>query len=92
MLRKEKPENALRQLMRAEGKDARWYFTYGQVLMRMDQFHEAHLAFREAVRRDPQNNTYRSGALEAAVAEKKEKTVAGKVRKVLRGWKRKDQE
>ena len=91
MLRKEKPESALRQLMRADMKDGVWFFTYGKILMRMDRYHEAHLAFREAVRRDPQNNAYRSGALEAAVEEKKEQTVSGKVRKVLRGWKRKGQ-
>lgn len=89
MLQKNKPENALRQLLRAESKDAVWYYTQGKILMRMEQFHSAHQAFREAVRLDPSNNTYHSGALDAALAEKKEKTISGKVQKVFRNLRKK---
>ncbi|MBQ9253018.1 MAG: DnaJ domain-containing protein [Clostridia bacterium] len=84
MLQKGKPENALRQLARAESRDAAWYYTQGRVLMQLEQYHSAHQSFREAVRREPDNNDYRAGALAAAVAEKKEKTLGGKVRKALR--------
>ena len=85
MLQKDRPEGALRELMRAESRDAAWYALYGRILMRMEHWHEAHQAYREAVRMDPLNNEYRAGALDAAVAEKKAKTVAGKVRKIFRG-------
>ncbi len=89
MLQKDKPENALRQLLRAETRDAGWYYVQGKILMRMEQYRSAHQAFREAVRRDPENNTYRSGALEAAVAERKANTVGGKVRRIIKNLKRK---
>ena len=85
MLQKDRPEGALRQLMRAESRDAAWYALYGRVLMRMEHYHEAHQAYREAVRLEPENNEYRSGALEAAVAEKKGGTVAGRVKRMIRG-------
>ncbi len=88
MLLKDRPENALRQLLRAETRDAVWYYTQGKILMRMEQYHSAHQSFREAVRRDPENNTYRSGALDAAVAEKKAKTLAGKMQKLIRNLKK----
>ena len=81
MLAKDNPEGALRQLMRAESRDAGWYAAYGRVLMAMEQYHEAHLAFREAVKLAPENKAYHSDALEAALGEKKEKTLAGRVRK-----------
>ena len=89
MLQKERPENALRQLLRAEERDALWHFTHGKVLMRLGRFAEAHQAFREAVRLDPENNEYRGGALAAAVAEKKEATLSGKMKKFLRELRKK---
>ena len=89
MLRKERPESALRQLMRAESRDAAWHYTHGKILMAMERYGDAHRAFREAVRMSPENNIYRGGALEAAVAEKKEKTPLGQVKKFFRGLRRK---
>ncbi|MBR2823629.1 MAG: J domain-containing protein [Clostridia bacterium] len=77
-------EYALRQLMRSDSRDGSWFCMYGRVLMAMEQHHEAHLAFREAVRLDPENNSYRSLALDAAMAEKKEQTLAGRARKWFR--------
>ena len=64
-------ESALLQLGRAETKDGEWYFIQGQLLMDMRQFVSAHQSFREAVRQSPDNNEYRRGALEAALAVKK---------------------
>ncbi len=89
MLQKERPENALRQLMRSEGRSAAWYCVYGRVLMQLEQFREAHQAFRQAVALEPENNEYRSGALEAAVAAKKEQTIGWKMHKILRGFRKK---
>ena len=89
MLQKGKPGNALRELMRSEGRNAAWYDLQGRILMRMEQYQSAHQAFREAVRREPDNNDYRSGALAAAVAEKKEKTVTGRIGKMIRGLRKK---
>ncbi len=64
-------ESALRQLGRADTKDDEWFFIQGQLLMALKQYSSAHQSFREAVRRSPNNNEYRRGALDAAVALKK---------------------
>ncbi len=64
-------ESALRQLNRADSKDAEWYYIQGNILMGMRQYLTAHQSYREAVRRDPTSNRYRAGALDAAVALKR---------------------
>jgi len=64
-------ESALLQLGRADQKDDEWYFIEGELLMDMHEFASAHQAYREAVRLSPNNNEYRRGALEAALAVKK---------------------
>ena len=89
MLVKANPEGALRQLMRAENKNGDWYYTYGKILMHMEKYPEARQAFREAVRKNPDNREYRRWALDAEIAEKKEKTFSGKVQKWARNLKRK---
>ena len=88
LLSKDNPESALRQLMRAENKDGAWYFTYGKILMHMERFPEARQAFREAVRKCPDNREYRRMALDAELAERKEKTFSGKIRKWARNLKK----
>ena len=90
MLGRGNPESALRQLMRSESRDASWYYVQGKILMRMEQYESAHQSFREAVRREPENNEYRSGALDAAVAMKKETTLQGKLKKLWKGIVKKD--
>lgn len=89
MLSKGNPEGALRQLLRSESKDAEWHYIHGKALMAMEFFHEAQLAFREAVRLKPDNNQYRTGALEAAVAEKKAGTLQGRIHHFIKELKRK---
>lgn len=42
-----------------------WFYQQGQVLMNMEQYESARQSYREAVRRDPANNVFRSGALSA---------------------------
>ena len=81
------PESALRQLLRAEIRDDEWYYLQGHILMEMQQYESAHASFREAVRRDPENNVYRQGALDAALAMKESATLQGKLKKLLH-WKR----
>jgi len=63
-------ESALRQLNRADSRDGDWYHLQGSILMGMRQYEKAHDSFREAVRFDPDNRSYREGALDAALAMK----------------------
>lgn len=78
------PETALRQLLRCESRTGDWYYMQGQVLMAMHQYDSAHQSFREAIRQDPDNNTFRAGALEAAVAGRRAKTLPGRIQSVWR--------
>lgn len=78
-------ESALRQLNRAESKDADWYFLQGQILMKLHQYETAHQSYREAVRREPDNRKYREGALDAALAMKKNRPIGEK----LQDWMKK---
>ena len=71
---KDNPEGALRSLVRCEKRDGEWYYMQGKVLM----------AFREAVRMDPENNVFRAGALAAAVAQQKAQKLPGKVKRVFK--------
>ena len=75
-------ESALRQLGRADSRDDGWYYMHGQILMGLRQYETAHQSFREAVRRDPENRKYREGALDAALAMKKNRPLGEK----LHGW------
>lgn len=84
MLRQRGPESALRQLMRAESKNADWYYLQGTILMEMSEFDSAHQSFREAVRREPENMTFRRGALSAAVALKESKTLKGRLKQLFK--------
>ncbi|MBQ2951977.1 MAG: DnaJ domain-containing protein [Clostridia bacterium] len=88
MLRRESPESALRHLMRSTQRDGRWYAMQGTILMAMDQYETAHQSYREAVRHEPDNNEFRRGALEAAVALKKSRTLWGRIRLMWRRQRR----
>ena len=83
-LARNNPEGALRTLLKCDKRDGDWYYMQGRVLMAMEQYESAHQSFREAVRRCPENNVYRSGALAAALAYRKSETLQGKVHKVLK--------
>ncbi|MBQ6399661.1 MAG: DnaJ domain-containing protein [Clostridia bacterium] len=89
MLARGNPESALRHLLRTEHRDGRWYYIQGKILMAMDQFDSAHQSYREAVRRDPENNQYRTGALDAAVALRESGTLGGRLKRALRSLSRK---
>ena len=71
LLEQQRYESALLQLSHAESRDDEWYYIHGQLLMGMRQYTTAHQSFREAVRLKPENNEYRRGALDAALAMKK---------------------
>ena len=83
-LARDNPEGALRQLMKSDVRDGDWYYMQGRVLMAMEQYESAHQSFREAVRRCPENNVYRSGALAAVVAQREAATLQGKFKKAFR--------
>lgn len=72
-------ESALRQLGRAESKDSDWFYLQGQLLMAMRQYETAHQSYREAVRRQPDNLRYRQGALDAALAMKRNKQLSYRI-------------
>ena len=78
-----RPDSALRQLLRCEERDAEWYYIQGQVLMAMNQYSSAHQSFREAVRLSPDSREYREGALEAAVADRKSRTLTGRIKTLM---------
>ncbi len=78
------PESALRQLNRADRKDAEFYNIQGKILMALEQFETAYQSFREAVRLSPEENRYRRGALDASVAIKRSRTLWYKAGKFLR--------
>lgn len=80
-------ESALRQLGRADSKDAEWYCLQGEILMALKQYETAHQSYREAVRRDPDNRKYREGALDAALAMKKNRPIGQKLADWVKGKK-----
>lgn len=81
---RDNPQGALRSLVRCEERDGEWYYMQGKVLMAMEEFESAHQSFREAVRRAPENNVYRAGALAAAVAWQKSQKLPMKVKRAFR--------
>ncbi len=89
MLRRESPESALRHLLRTKTRNGAWFAMQGHVLMALEQYENAHQSYREAVRREPNNNVFRQGALEAAVALKKSKTPLGRLKTLFKRLKRK---
>lgn len=72
-------ESALRQLNRANAKDAGFFYLQGQILMAMRQFDTAHQSYREAVKLEPDNLRYRQGALDAALALKRSQRPVSKI-------------
>lgn len=82
LLEQGSPESALRQLSRADAKDADWFCLQGDILMALRQYDTAHQSYREAVRREPDNRRFREGALNAALAMKKSRPIGEK----LQGW------
>lgn len=89
MLERNSTESALRQLDRSDSRDAAWYFTRGQVYMVLEQFEDAHKAFRQAIDMNPDSNVYRAADLDAVVALRKAGTLGGKIDKFFRDVKKK---
>ena len=71
--------SALRQLNRADSKDAEWFALQGDILMGLKQYESAHQSYREAVRLSPDDRRFRAGALDAALAVKKNKRLDRRV-------------
>lgn len=72
-------DSALRMLNRAALRDGAWYALQGAVLLKMDEAEAAHTSYRAAVRLEPENESFRAGALEAAVRMRKQHTPMGRV-------------
>lgn len=70
---------ALSILNRAPVRDGEWFYLQGKLLLRKGEAPAAHESFRAAVRTDPENNTYREAALDAAVAMRKQQTLQGRM-------------
>ena len=66
-------------LNRAPLRDGPWYALQGAILLRMSEAKAAHASYRAAVRMEPGNETYRAGALQAAVRMRREQTPIGKI-------------
>lgn len=79
LLQQTQYESALCQLGRADGRDGQWYDLNGRILSKLNQFDAAHQSFRQAVKLEPDNLTYRRNALEAAVAVRKRSNALGRV-------------
>jgi len=77
-------ESALRQLNRADHKDADFFYVQGNILMQLSQFDTAYQSYREAVRLDPDENHYRRGALDASLAIKRSRTLWYRIAKWVR--------
>ncbi|MBN1776862.1 MAG: DnaJ domain-containing protein [Clostridiales bacterium] len=78
------PESALRQLNRADRRDADFFYIQGNILMRLEQFETAYQSYREAVRLSPDETRYRRGALDASMAIKRSRTLWYKLLKGIR--------
>ena len=83
LLERGNAQAALRQMLRAITRSAAWYGLQGEILMAMEQYESAEQSYREAIRREPGNMTYRAGALDATVAARKAKTLLGRIRRLL---------
>ena len=83
-LKQDNPRTALRQLQRAQEKDARWFALHGQILMRLHEDAQAYRSLKEAIHLEPDNLDYRIMALDAAIALKKSSTLRGRLRKLFR--------
>lgn len=88
-LARNNPEGALRTLLKCEKRDGDWYYMQGKVLMAMEQYDSAHQSFREAVKRCPDNNVYRSGALAAVVARREAESLPGRMKKIMKKFTKK---
>ncbi len=84
MMAQHSPESALRQLLRADVRTAAWYAEQGYVLATMGQYVSAEQSYTEAIRREPDNNDYRRGRLDAVTAARREKTLGGRLKKLLK--------
>lgn len=85
LLEQDRLENALRQLMRAERRDAEWYFIQGEILTQMRHYASAHQSYREAVRMEPNVLRFRRAAFEAAKTVKKHEKPLQKIADAIDG-------
>lgn len=70
---------ALSIMNRAPVRDGEWFYMQGTLLLKLKQPQTAHESFRAAVRMEPENQRFRQGALDAALAIRKQSTLPGKM-------------
>lgn len=85
LVKQSMPEGALRQLHRAADRDGEWYALEGRIYMSLRRYKDAHDSYRAAVRLEPENQKFRSGALDAALAMKRQATLVGRMADRLSG-------
>lgn len=72
-------EAGLSILGRATVRDGEWFYLQGCLLLKLKRPQAAHESFRAAVRKEPDNQRFRQGALDAALAIRKLNTLSGKM-------------
>jgi len=71
--------SAQRALERCPQRDAAWYCLHGRALHEQGQYERAHQSYRQAVRFDPENATFRMGALKSYVAARDNQKIGHRV-------------
>jgi len=67
--------SAQRALERCPQRDATWYSLHGRALHEQGQYDRAHQSYRQAVRFEPENTTFRMGALKSYVAARESRKI-----------------
>ena len=67
--------SAQRALERCPQRDASWYSLHGRALHDQGQYERAHQSYRQAVRFEPDNATFRMGALKSYVAARESQKI-----------------
>ena len=74
---------ALRNLLRAEQKDAEWHHLHGSILLMLGDYDAAHLAFLSAISLEPENPEHQRGALDAAIGKKESRYIHRRILRFL---------
>ena len=71
--------SAQRALERCPQRNAAWYYAHGCSLHEQGQYEKAHQSFRQAVRAEPDNKTFRMAALKSYVATQNNRKLSYRV-------------
>ncbi len=79
LLDKGQLDAVLRILAKSPDRDAEWHEINGTALLRKSEYEAAYIAFRTALKLEPQNKQYQEFALNAGVLMRKQKTFRGRI-------------